>query len=292
MKNSPVRAHGIAFALLAVCGHAVAAAQAPAPDAGPEWPDMASPNDYVVQLQPRVWYVSPGGKLSLPSTTGVAGGYIRTNDLDLDQPRISPYAEMSIKADAWRFTFSGADYSLSHDATAPFAFTLGSTPVAGGAAFHTDFDFATFNLSAAYRFYEIDFGAEGGDAADQYVLRLEALGGIRFYDLDIRIRNTLGSTSGTDQFYGEPFAGARTEFQIARDFSIDLELTAGGLPVEDHSVYSIDVAVGFSWRPVDAVAVQIGWRQLAFSMEDDSGPRQFKYEGTLAGLFAGVVIRF
>ncbi len=289
MKNC--RSCACAFALLACGIPSVACGQGSAA-ATPEWPDLASPDDYVVRLQPRVWYVSPGGKLSLPSTTGVAGGYIRTNDLDLDQPRISPYAEMSIKADNWRFTFSGADYSLSHDTTAPFTFTLGGTTVAGGAAFHTDFDFATFSLSAAYRFYEIDFGAEGGDEADQYVLRVEAVGGVRLYDLDIRITNALGNTSGTDQFYGEPFAGARAEFQIARDFSIDVELTAGGLPAEDHSVYAFDIAVGFSWRPVDGVAAQIGWRQLAFSMEDDNGPRRFKYEGTLAGLFAGVVIRF
>ncbi len=258
----------------------------------PEWPDLSRPDDYTVQAQVRAWYLSPAGKLSLPSSTGTAGGYIRTNDLDLDQPRVSPFGEVSIKADAWRFTFSGATYDLTHSAAAPFAFTLGSTPVAGGAAFRMNFDYSTFNLSAGYRFYEYDFGKEGGGEAHRHVLRVEGVGGVRFHDVDIRITNAVGNTSGTQQFYGEVFAGARAELQLARDFSIDLELTGGGLPGEDHSVYSVDVAVGFSWRVVDGVAAQIGWRQLAFNMEDGSGPGMFKYDGTLAGLFAGVVIRF
>ncbi len=268
-----------------------APATTPAP-AAPDWPALTNPDDYTVQAQVRMWYLSPAGKLSLPSTNGASGAYMRTNDLDLDQPRISPYGEVSMKADAWRFTFSGANYDLSHSATAPVAFTLGSTPVAGGSAYRMDFDYSTFNLSVGYRFCDYDFGKEGGGEAGRHVLRIEGVGGVRFHDVDIRITNILGNTSGTDQFFGEVIAGARAELQLARDFSIDLELTAGGMPIDGHSVYSIDVAVGFSWRIVDGLAAQIGWRQLAFDLEDDSGPRQFKYEGTLAGLFAGVVIRF
>ncbi len=283
---------GLAAAALAIPAFAEPAPPADAAPAAPDWPALANPDDYTVQAQVRMWYLSPAGKLGLPSTNGAAGAYMRTNDLDLDQPRISPFAEVSMKAAAWRFTFSGANYDLSHNATAPFAFTLGSTPVAGGTAFRMDFDYSTFNLTVGYRFCDYDFGKEGGGEAGRHVLRIEGVGGVRFHDVGIRITNTLDNTSGTNQFFGEAIAGARAELQLARDFSIDLELTGGGMPIDGHSVYSIDVAVGFSWRIVDGIAAQIGWRQLAFDLEDDSGARQFKYEGTLAGLFAGVVIRF
>ncbi len=279
-------------ALAAAAPRAAAQPTAPATPDTPDWPTLTDPYAYTVQVQPRAWYVSPAGKLTLPSSTPAAGGNIRLNDLNLDQPRVSPFGEISLKADEWRFTLSGANYEITHDATAPFAFTLGSTPVAGGAAFRMNFDYAMFGANVGYRFYTHDFGKQGGGTPDAYVLRLEAVGGLRLHDLDIRITNALGATSGTDQFYGELIAGARAELQLARDFSIDLELTGGGLPGEDHTVYSLDVAVGFTWRVLDGVGAQIGWRQLAVSLEDDAGPRQFKYVGTLAGLFAGVVIRF
>jgi len=50
--------------------------------------------------------------------------------------------------------------------------------------------------------------------------------------------------------------------------------------------------VGVTWRPVRHVGVQVGYRQLAFDLEDGEGTDRFRFRGAMAGVFAGVTVRF
>jgi hypothetical protein len=84
----------------------------------------------------------------------------------------------------------------------------------------------------------------------------------------------------------------RAELEVYRDFSIELEVSAGGWGDSSNSVISIDTLLGFTWRPIDGVGVQIGWRQLAYDLSNGDGAGEFEYSGRLAGLFLGVDFRF
>jgi hypothetical protein len=90
----------------------------------------------------------------------------------------------------------------------------------------------------------------------------------------------------------EPYIGARAEAVIADDFSLILQLSAGGLPLYSSSSYSVDIVLAFEWRPIPNVGIELGWRQIAYGLTDGRDLDRFQYTGRLAGLFTGVVIRF
>ena len=46
------------------------------------------------------------------------------------------------------------------------------------------------------------------------------------------------------------------------------------------------------WRPHPNVGVQIGWRQVAYWLNDGEGEDEFEYNGRMAGIQGGLVIRF
>ncbi len=260
------------------------------PAAGRAWPSFDRPDNWTVQVIPRLWYVSPSGKIRLPSST-TPGGRIQVQDLNIDTPLSSPMGETAIQFGDWRVTFSGFNYNIDRGASAATAFRLGDVSVNPGDAYNTSFDFTSFQGQLGYRIWEMDFGAEGGDAPNRTVLRLDLVAGGRYYDVDIAFTSG-ATTSQAQKTFGELFGGAHAELQIVRDFSIDVDLTGGGYGDSSNSVVSLDVALAFSWRPVDGVGVQIGWRQLAYDLTSGDGAGEFEYQGRLAGLFAGLVLRF
>ena len=50
--------------------------------------------------------------------------------------------------------------------------------------------------------------------------------------------------------------------------------------------------VGFQWDPTANFGAQIGYRQLLFGLEADDAPAEFAWQGGLAGVYAGAVVRF
>lgn len=248
----------------------------------------ASPNDWTLSVVPRAWYVSPSGRFRLPSST-TQGNEARINDLNLDAPRLRPYGEFHLKSGPVRVVVSAANYGVTAFSTAPSSIRVGDTSINAGDFVRSKIDLSTAQLSGGYRLYRLDFGAEDA-APNRTVLDLEAVAGVRLYDTELSVTNG-ASSSRFSTLFGELFAGGRAELTLARDFSVDVEFTAGGFP-GDKSVFAFDIAVAFSWRPVDWAGIQIGYRNLAYTLEDGSGARQFRYRGALAGLFGGVVFRF
>ena len=80
---------------------------------------------------------------------------------------------------------------------------------------------------------------------------------------------------------------------IVECFTIDVQFdigyfTDGG----DKSTLGYDIMAGFMWRPTQNIGVQIGYRDLAYSLQSGSGSNQFEWEGSIQGLYAGAAIRF
>lgn len=270
----------------------------------PRLPDPDAPKPWTVQIEPMIWFAAPSGKVQLPINSGngpgsvtTAGDKVQMSTLDLDSARLRPAGELHINADDWRFSFAGSQFENSGDSTiAPSAFRLGAVNVAAGDAFRMDFDLGAYELSVGYKVYGCDFCAESAVQSDAVpiVLKVYALAGARLYDVNFdfeRLGGAVPQTAGYNDLFVEPLLGGRGELEITQNFGIDLQLTAGYLP-GDQSTFSIDVSAGFHWRPIENLGVQIGYRQLAFDLEDGDGPEKFRYDGRLAGLFAGVVLRF
>ncbi|MBX3387026.1 MAG: hypothetical protein KF768_10685 [Phycisphaeraceae bacterium] len=261
-----------------------------------------------VQVEPLVWYWAPSGKVRLPATSGTggasAGGFsdsgsrVKMADLNIDDPRVSPAGEVHFSIDRFRLTFSGAWYEIGRDQTqADQSFRLGSVEVSAGDTMDVDFEFFTSELTLGYNVWSKDFAAdtEGSrrEHATPLVLRTYLLGGVRMYHTEFKVRNlSTGGEAGASEWFAEPILGGRAEVEINEVFTMDLQLSGGYWADSDKTVSSIDVAVGFMYRPHPNVGIHLGWRQIAFDLNDGEGVNEFEYDGRLAGLYTGVVIRF
>lgn len=255
-----------------------------------------------------MWYVSPSGDLKLPARSGTggqtAGGFSDSgNDVDianlnLDTPRASPAGELHVSADRWRFSLSGASFDLHREQTpADDAFRIGASTVSVGDALDVNMEFTTVEFSVGYCVWGTDFG-DAGDSGDSafrtpLVLRTYVLAGARLYRTEFEVRNLdTGTSADADEFFFEPIVGGRAELEVNEVFSLDLQLSGGYFADSDQSVGSFDIIVGFMYAPTPHASVQIGWRQLAFDLSDGEDVDEFEFAGRLAGLYAGLTLRF
>lgn len=261
-------------------------AESAEPVAGPDLSPGPAASRWVVRFQPRLWFAGLTGELTLPNTSGAAGGLsdtIELADIDLNNTVLNPSGELNIQAERFLFSFTAASIQTSRGAAAPAALQLGSVAAAAGDALETDLEFNTFHASLTYRLIEHDFGTAG-----RTVFRANLGGGVRFSEFDILLTNTTtGSVLRSNPEFFELLAVAKTELQLAERFSIDLELAGGGLA----DSASFDLTVGFSWRPVDFIAGQIGYRIL-FLTASEGQEGDFEFTGSAAGLFGAIVVRF
>jgi hypothetical protein len=125
-----------------------------------------------------------------------------------------------------------------------------------------------------------------------------AVGGVRALDVSVdSVVLPMGSTgesgsAGDDALHAHPYAGVRWELEIREQFTIDLEVTLGGFESGDSESWSSDILVGFQWNPTQHFGAQIGYRQLLLGIESDEAPQEFAWQGGLAGVYAGVTLRF
>ncbi len=265
-------------------------------------PDLFAP-EWTVEIEPTIWFVGPSGKFKLPVASGTGpgaftteGDKIKPNDVDLASTRLRPAGTLTVAGGKWRFSFWGSEYEQSRsDVTVGFAGRLGGAAFASGDHLKLDLSFGTYEATAGYRIWDHDFKehTEHRENAVDALLTLHLFGGVRLYDLEIGAENltTPGRADGS-HFFFEPVVGVRAEAIIDTDFSVIVQLSAGGLPLYSTTSYSLDIVAAFQWRPTKTIGVQIGWRQLAFDLTDGRDLDKFQYSGRLAGLFTGVVIRF
>jgi len=247
--------------------------------------------DWTIEVNPRLWWVSPSGDLQLPGSTAPK---VRIETLDLDTPEFTPAGSLAIHADRFRFSFFGSSYSRDARFNAGSAFQLGTLNVSAGDDVRSMFDLGIYELTLGYRFYRRGFAIARLNPADcaHLLLDLYVVGGARMYDLDIEVERPGVATTGTDQFFIEPIAGLRSELAITHDFAINLQLDGGGFGDSDRSSFSFNISIDFQWRPISWLGVQIGWRQTLYSFSDGEGASTFEYDGAMAGLFAGLSLRF
>ncbi len=266
----------------------VMAAQPPAaaPDEAAIW---SSPKSalWTVRIQPRVWYVGPAGDLNLPGAPPNTPSYSLA-DLNTDSPRMSPYVDLTIREpkSGWFFTVSGVGVSIAQGSTAPVTTNIGTLAVTAGDSLQTNVEWNTFQFYMGKPFKFFDFGDKTADNS----ITFSWIAGLRTHDQSFTISGP-GGTINSDKFFIEAIGGVKMNVQLLDRFSAEVDFAIGGCPT-NRSVLSLDVAVGFIYRPTDAIGIHAGYRLLEVNASSGSGVNEYKYNGSLAGLYAGVSIRF
>jgi len=265
------------------------------------------PKRWTLRFEPGVWFVAPGGDIKMPQLGGGGGGdelgvasigpgdrdFTKLNDLELDRPEASPAGEIHLGFGDWRFCLRGFSSSTDADATATGGGSINGLSFVEGDEIESSLDFLAAEAEVGYSLYR-NTPRQSGTGRDVLRTNLEAVAGVRLYDVDWEIGNTSSGAESLEaqESFFEPLIGGRFAMEFYEEFDLDFQLTVGGLPLGDDSSFSVDVLAGFTWRPFENFGVQIGYRQLLFDLQSGEDTQEFEYDGALAGLYGGVLFQF
>lgn len=268
---------------------------AAAPDQGAPGPFDRDPNRWEFSIEPSGWFVGISGRIRLPRSTPVGSptGKMTLEDLNLDNPSFEPTAEVNVRRGDWRGTLRGAYFGAERDASGRSG-SLGDVPFAPADTLRTSLDFTVIEIEGAYTFagQPRERREDGSYVIDP---RLDAVFGARIYNQEWTLTNLTATSGVTSEeaggWYIQPQVGLKLSADLYRDLTLDAQMTVGGLPTQDTN-YSVDILVGIQWRPTRNAGVQIGYRSLFFGMSEGSGEGEFTFDGSLQGLYGGLVVRF
>jgi len=262
----------------------------PAPESKPE--DTSQPlgstkQEWKFQFEPSAWYAGASGKVRIAGAPSGAST-VRINDLNLDNPRLTPAGELHVRTGNWRFGFGTFFFSQNRFQTMAVGGQLGSVVFTPGNQVYSKMEQDEYVPVVGYEFWRRE--PEQSDAV-KVLGRLEVFGGARLDDVQFSFTQGAAAASQSE-FFGQAILGIKGSLELDEQFSIDLETSAGGWPGGSDYAWSWDITVGFMWRPIPNVGVQVGYRNLVNELRSGSGSDEFYYNGGLAGLFFGAVIRF
>lgn len=282
--RAPRRAPVLLLLLLAAPAHSTLAQDAPPvqPLQGQEL------HPWTLRFEPAAWYPAASGEIRMP---GADSDDLEVADLNLDSPRLSPAGELHFRRDRWRITAEAFDFSTGNrGAVMTDSGAFGTLDFTEGDRLSSSLDLTNISLQGAYRL-RLDEAGVTLDGGTRLRSSIFAVGGARF--LDVEAGAELDGTSiSRSAIAAHPLAGLRWELDIWEEFAVDLLMAGGYFPAGNNSSYSFDILVGFAWNPTPALGAQIGYRQLLFEIQDGEGVDEFNWQGGLAGVYAGAVLRF
>ena len=144
-----------------------------------------------------------------------------------------------------------------------------------------DFKEIMTELGVFYRFFE------------QGPHILEALGGIRYTDLDVDL-DILGVPADLNgsQEWLDPIIGARYKWKISRKWMLSLRGDIGGFDIGDASDFTWNLIGLIKFQPWKHVSFFGGYRALYHDYETGSGLNKFKFDMLMHGPALGVDLIF
>jgi len=264
----------------------------PTADAGTQPAAQSREINWHVQFEPKVRYVSPSGDLRIPGS-GARAETVDLADVNLNAPRLMPSFDLSLRRGDWRINAIGLFYDIDDQvARADSAFVLGDVAFAAGERSSLSHSYAQLDFRLARTIIDSPIRPRSDAEGHRIRFRLDAEVGLRVYDFEFEYQNLdTGQRGSDDRTFFEPHAGVKAGFTIYEDVTIDLYTNFGFWPT-DAEAFSWDIGVGFQWRPVEYFGAQIGYRSTIFRLNEGSGDREFEWEGSYQGLYAGLQFRF
>jgi len=211
-------------------------------------------------------------------------------DMDLDGPRLAPALRVDARLDPWRLTVSGFSTSAESRWSAPSPLLFGTLAIGAGESVESQIDYAGLEFALGYRVWEKSTGVSPAGRVKAQPSATVFVGA-RLHDVGVRSTRTLGPVTGTqdvNEAFAEPIAGLRLELDVYERATLDLQVDAG----TSGASTSWSIWVGFQYRPLDWLGLYVGYRHLGFDVKTGSGLDRFRWEGSAAGLGAGMVLRF
>ncbi len=237
---------------------------------------------WFAEVEANVWYASPGGEISVGGTPLVS-----SDRFNLDSPRATPMVEVHLRYDPWTFDFRGSLLDVDSRARLAEPATQGAVTFAAGEAVNSSYRLDEAVFRAGYRVYQFDADA---NATGRPLLSagVDLLGGVRLYDGTVGFRGPSGAV-GSSFTQIEPLIGFAADVSFEDRYEIQFQNTHAGSPeIDGQSSFTVDIQVTFKYRPVDNAALQVGYRIRRNILEGDD----YELDGAVAGVFAGLTVRF
>ncbi len=254
---------------------------------------------WTIAFTPRLWYAGPAGDVNLPGGT-LAMDKVDLDDLNMDSPRATPYGELKLQRGKLRIALGGSVFDASNTATSPRTIALGSVSVFSGETTRLDFSTWTAEARALYEVYSYRDGTTA-DGRNTLSARVLVGGGVRVssIDLDFAVVPTDVARIGTemtavayDGTFAEPILAGALELDLYERFMFSVNATGGAFGTGDRTSASFTVEPALIWHPQHNIGLEIGYKMHIYRLKDGVEPAQFEWSGSIAGLYAGVSIRF
>ncbi|MEL6499545.1 MAG: hypothetical protein AAF937_11145 [Planctomycetota bacterium] len=237
---------------------------------------------WLAEVEANAWYASPGGDISIGNTepTGTAG-------FNLDSPRATAMVEAHLRSDPWTFTVRGSLLDVGARTTLTEPVTLGPATFAAGDSVSSGYRLDEIVFRAGYKVYQFDADA---NARGRPLLSagLDLMGGVRLYDGTFGVEGPV-SSAGASFTHVEPLIGFTADITFADRYEIQLQNSYGATPtIDDQRSFTFDIQATFKYRFVDNAAFQLGYRLRRTVLEGSD----FELDGAVAGVFAGLTVRF
>ncbi len=234
------------------------------------------------EAEANVWYVSPGGDLSLGGSQ-----LVDTARLNVDSPRATPMLEVHGRFDPFTVSLRGSLLDVDGTSTLVTPTNLGAVTFASGETVSTSYRLDEAVLRVGYRLYQFDADANRR-GRPLLSAGVDVLGGLRLYDGSIGVAGPSGS-AGASFTHVEPLIGFAADVAFADRYEIQFQNTHAGTPeIDGQRSFTVDVQLTFKYRPIDNAAIQLGYRIRRNLLEG----KDFEIDGAVAGLFAGLTLRF
>ena len=246
--------------------------------------DPAKPPNWAIEFEPLVWYAAPAGDIELNN-----GDLVAISDLNLDSPRLSEKLHINGRVNRWTLSLLGSLVESSGGVTLTEPVTLGSTSFAIGDELSSSVRLDSAEFHAGYRVAE--FGGRPNDRGlSRFYTRMDVVTGLRFYDFEFETRGvSVPGRVATSITHLEPLLGFRYSVELEQSLHAELEVNFGWTPEFDgQGSRSGSIQAGISYRPLRNYGVQVGY-QLRTS---DIRNSESEFSGSVAGLFAGLTVRF
>ncbi|MEO1715795.1 MAG: hypothetical protein AAFR76_01675 [Planctomycetota bacterium] len=237
---------------------------------------------WTAEVEANAWYASPGGDISIGDIEPAG-----TAEFNLDSPRATPMVEAHLRYDPWTFTVRGSLLDVGARTTLSEPATLGPATFAAGDSVSSGYRLDEWVLRAGYRVYQFDADANA-QGRPLLSVGLDLKGGIRVYDGTFGVEGPI-SSAGASFTHVEPLVGFTADIAFEDRYEIQLQNTLGGSPtIDDRSSFTFDVQATFKYRFVDNAAFQLGYRLRRTVLTGSD----YELDGAVAGLFAGLTVRF
>lgn len=265
----------------------------------PRTPPWHRNDRLTIRVEPGVQYLGMSGVVVIPRADEDSGGNpnVDLHDLNLDEPRVAPFGEVHLRRGDWRGTLRAVTFATDREATNRSG-SIGDIDVDGSDFVRSSLEYSSFEAEVGYTVYPSDPGRRM-DGPAGVRRRLDLVAGVRVIDVAFDIRNLSftpmpGAVGDADveEVYVHPIVGVKGSVEIWEHLTLDAQLDVGTLPLLQDSSYSASILVGGTWKPVDNVGVQIGYRAMFFGLTSGEGDAQFDFTGQAQGLYAGLVFEF